>query len=266
MSDQKNSGGDEKPPQPWRILAKLNGIDALKTSLFIQADHFRSPAVWKAKPPEQRQGNEGLAQRLPGPREERDRVDPVVGIYLPLFVLVASQLIMSFVPGSLWVRGIVLFVLILAWIIWFRVAKAKSNEFLDRKLASYSLPAHVLAARPYVALTLTSGEGGPNGDYLNGNVRNTNGTAVNVSLVLPSFEIQWFDVLEAGTPQTLRLRWDKFDAERFAGPVSVDFTDTFGNHFRQESSVGTPTLPNGVAHGYRLQPLGPPKLIELARS
>jgi len=132
--------------------------------------------------------------------------------------------------------------------------RPQSFDPLEEPLAPY-----VLAARPYVAVSLRSGEGGPSGDFLNGEIKNTNGTAVGVHLVLPGLPIQQFDTLEAGRPQTLRYSWNKDTPDDFTGVALIEYTDTFGNVFQQESRVTTPVLANGVAHGYSLAPFGPPK-------
>jgi hypothetical protein len=153
----------------------------------------------------------------------------------------------------IWTLADAVGIVLLLWVAWLAYRRFQPAPIDPLRTP---LPVHVLAVRPYIAVDVLSGERGPTGCFLNGTMTNTNGTAVKVRLKLPGLPLTQSGELPTGFTERFRYRWDPFAPNAFSGRAFVEFTDTFGNIFRQEGTVTTPALPSGAAHGYVLSQFG----------
>lgn len=111
------------------------------------------------------------------------------------------------------------------------------------------------AVQPIMHLRLGSGEGGPQGSFVNGVIRNVGrGIALKPKLFLPGFgDVSLDHLIKPTEERPIRLRYD--DKPFYTTPLAdtiarVEFEDEFGNRYEQIGSVSQLKNANSSVLGY----------------
>lgn len=117
--------------------------------------------------------------------------------------------------------------------------------------------------QPIMHLVLNSGEGGPDGHYLNGFIRNVGrGIARHPKVYAPAVAVNFYDEL-IKPMETIELRGVRYDdtpafLQLLEDPtVRVEFENEFGTKFEQFGKVEQSRGPHSDVYQYNIKGLGP---------